>query len=80
MESAVFVNGTEVSYNLLSCSNRTYSYLYFNYRHSTQEVIIIPEFPSFLIMPLFMIATLLAVIVQNRKHWSLQKRLNSPRE
>jgi hypothetical protein len=29
---------------------------------------IIPEFPSFLILPLFMIATLLAVIVYRRKH------------
>ena len=29
---------------------------------------VVPEFPSFLIMPLFMIATLLAVIVYRRKH------------
>jgi hypothetical protein len=28
----------------------------------------IPEFPSFLILPLFMIATLLAVIIYKRKH------------
>jgi hypothetical protein len=38
-----------------------------------QEIIlqlpfIIPEFPSFIILPLFMIATLLAVIVYKRKH------------
>jgi len=64
---AVFVNGTEIAYTLLPCSNETYSYLYFNYTHSTQEVIIIPEFPSFL-MPLFMIATLLAFIAYKRKH------------
>jgi parallel beta-helix repeat protein len=64
----VFVNGTEVSYNLLPCSNESFSYLYFNYTHSTQEVIIIPEFPSFLILPLFMIATLLAVTAYRRKH------------
>jgi len=63
----VFVNGTEVSCNLLSCSNSTHMYLYFNYTHSAQEVIIIPEFPSFLVLPLFMIATLLAVIVYKRK-------------
>lgn len=63
----VFVNGTEVSYNLLPCSNETYSYLYFNYTHSTQEVIIIPEYPSFLILSLFMMATLLAVLVYRRK-------------
>jgi parallel beta-helix repeat protein len=64
----VFVNGTEVSYRMLSFSNETYSYLYFTYKHSTQEVIIIPEFPSFLILSLFMITTLLAVIVYRRKH------------
>jgi len=64
----VFVNGTEVSYDLLPCSNSTHSYLYFTYNHSTQEVIVIPEFPSFLILPLFMIATLLAVIAYRRKH------------
>ena len=29
---------------------------------------IVPEFPSFLILPLFMIATLLAVVVYRRKH------------
>jgi len=63
----VFVNSTEISYSLLPFSNETHSYLYFNYTHSTQEVIIIPEFPSFLILPLFMIATLLAVIVYRRK-------------
>ena len=64
----VFVNGTEVPHTLLPCSNSTHSYLYFSYNHSTQEVMIIPEFPSFLILPLFMIATLLAVILYRRKH------------
>ena len=65
----VFVNGTEVPYALLPCSNCTHSYLYFTYNHPTQEVVIIPESPSFLILPLFMIATLLAVIVYRRKHF-----------
>jgi len=64
----VFVNGTEVQCNLLPCSTTTHSYLYFTYNLSTQEVIIIPEFPSFLILPLFMAATLLAVIIVRRKH------------
>jgi parallel beta-helix repeat protein len=64
----VFVNGTEVAHTLLPCSNSTHSYLYFTYNLSTQEVIIIPEFPSFLILPLFMAATLLAVIIIKRKH------------
>jgi parallel beta-helix repeat protein len=63
----VLVNGTEVTYELLACSNITFSYLYFNYTHSTREVIVIPEFLSFLILPLFMTATLLAAIVYRKK-------------
>jgi hypothetical protein len=34
---------------------------------------IIPEFPSFLLLPLFMIATLLAVIIYKRKHAKLSR-------
>ena len=64
----VFVNGMEVQHTLLPHSNSTYNYLYFNYIHSTQEVIIIPEFPSFLFLPLFIISTLLTVIVYRREH------------
>ncbi|UCE43441.1 MAG: right-handed parallel beta-helix repeat-containing protein [Candidatus Bathyarchaeota archaeon] len=64
----VFVNSTEVSHTLLPCSNNTHSYLYFAYNHSTQEAIIIPEFPLFLILPLFIISTLLAAILCRRKH------------
>jgi len=63
----VFVNGLEVASNLLPGSNSTHSYLYFNYAHSTQEVTIIPEFPSFLILPLISAATLLAVAICRRK-------------
>jgi nitrous oxidase accessory protein len=63
----VFVNGTEVTYILLPCSNADYSYLYFNYTHSTEEVTITPEFPPFLILPTFMMATLLAVVFCRRK-------------
>jgi parallel beta-helix repeat protein len=66
----VLVNGTEVPYSLLPCSNSTDSYLYFTYPHSTERVEITPEFPSFLILPLFMLATLLSVIVYRRKRSS----------
>ncbi len=62
----VFVNGTEVEYSLLPVSNRTHSYLYFTYEHSTKEVVIIPEF-SLLLLPLFMLGTLLAAIFYRRK-------------
>lgn len=63
----VFVNDTEVSHNLLQCSNSTHSYLYFNCTHSTQEVIIIPELHAYSILPLFAMTTLLAVLVYKRK-------------
>jgi parallel beta-helix repeat protein len=63
----VFVNSTEVPYALLPCSNSTDSYLYFTYFHSTELVEITPEFPSPLILPLSMMATLLAIITYRRK-------------
>ncbi len=65
----VFVNGTEIlpSPEPLRCSNSTYSYLYFNYSHSTQEIIIIPELPSLIILPMFMTATLLVALAYRRK-------------
>ena len=71
----VLLNGTEIPYTLLPCFNSTHSYLYFNYTYSTQEVIIIPEFPSVLILPLFFIATLLAVIAYRKKHTKISSAL-----
>jgi parallel beta-helix repeat protein len=57
----------------LPCSSETYEYLYINYTHSEHTIeisgtTIIPEFPSLLILPIFMIAILLAVIAYRRKH------------
>lgn len=63
----VTINGTETSYRLLPYSGDTHDCLYFTYGHSKQEVVIIPEFSSFLILPLFMVGTLLAVIAYKRK-------------
>jgi len=63
----VFVNGTEVSYTMLPVSNSTHSYLYFTYNHSIQEIVIVSEFPSLIILSLFMIATLLAGLVHRRR-------------
>jgi hypothetical protein len=63
----VFVNGTEAPYTLLPCSNADHSYLHFTYTHSTEGVIIIPEFPSFLILTIFMMATLATAIVYKRR-------------
>ncbi len=43
------------------------SVIYFAYRHSRHKIVVVPEFPSSLILPLFMIATLLAVIVYRKE-------------
>jgi parallel beta-helix repeat protein len=69
----VITNTTYPQVRELPCSNETYEYLYINYTHSKHRIEVggtttIPEFPSFLILPLFIIATLLAVIVYRRKH------------
>ena len=62
----VIVNSTEISYTLLSCSNSTVSYIHFTYTYPTEQVTIVPEFPSFLILPLLVI-TLFGVIVLKKK-------------
>jgi len=54
-----------VNYTLYD--NGTHHWIYFAYQHSIHEVIIIPEFPSFLIPLLLMTATLVAAIVYRRK-------------
>jgi parallel beta-helix repeat protein len=63
----VFVNGTEISYTLLPCSDADYSYLYFSYPHSTEAVTIIPEFLSFLVLSFFIMATLIVAIVYKKR-------------
>jgi parallel beta-helix repeat protein len=56
----------------LPCSNETYGYLYINYTHSEHDIMVwgttmIPEFPSFPILLLFMLETLSAIIFYGRK-------------
>lgn len=60
------MQSTEIPHNLLPCSNSTHNYLYFIYEHSTKQIQIIPEFPSTLILPLFIIVTLIAVAVRKK--------------
>ncbi|MDH5375864.1 MAG: right-handed parallel beta-helix repeat-containing protein [Candidatus Bathyarchaeota archaeon] len=69
MESpyTVLVNNEKVNATELSASNSSHAFLYFTYTHSG-IVMIIPEFPSFLILPLFMMTTLVAIIVYRRKY------------
>lgn len=60
----VTINGSEpyyVNYNL--ADNGTHRWIYFSYAHSTLEIVIVPEFPLLLILPLFMMTTLLVAIV-----------------
>ena len=65
----VYVNGTQTPYTpLTDIFNTTHSYIYFSYSHSTQEVIVIPEFPTFsIILPSIIIAILLTVAVYKRR-------------
>jgi len=63
----VFVNGTEVPCNLLPCSNSTHSYLYFTYNHSTQEVIVVPEFPTWTSMLLILVLLTVAIAIYKRR-------------
>jgi parallel beta-helix repeat protein len=72
-----------LSYN--ASSDYNYTYLYFNYTNPSLNVFTtvtiygtgtIPEFPSLLTLPIFMIATLLAVIVYKRKHQTLCDEFN----
>jgi parallel beta-helix repeat protein len=63
----ITVNGNPVDYDTIF-ENETISIICFSYEHSTLEIVIVPEFSSFLILPLFAIAILLAVIVYRKKH------------
>lgn len=56
----VFVNGTQVSYNLLGGTNSTHNYLYFTYEQSIKEVSVVPEFASMISLVLAMFAALLS--------------------
>jgi parallel beta-helix repeat protein len=67
----VIVSGEQAEYKTIPDEN--YTYLFFTYQHSRKTIEIqgthvIPEFPSLFILPLFMLTTLLAAIVYERKH------------
>jgi len=71
----VIVDTTPVSAEITQ--DEDYTYIYFTYSHS-QEIVyitgthIIPEFSSLLVLPLFMIAALLAIIASRRKRFKRQ--------
>jgi parallel beta-helix repeat protein len=62
----VTVNNSLVAYTPVF-ENDALSIIYINYTLSTKEIVIVPEFPSILILPLFMTATLLVVIFFKRR-------------
>jgi len=65
---SVTIDGANPTYwNYTLYDNGTNRWIYFEYEHSTREIVIVPEFPSFAILPLFMIITLLAVMLYRRK-------------
>jgi parallel beta-helix repeat protein len=64
----VFVDYKQVKATQLPNSNDVTEYLYFTYIHSTHQVwVFVPEFPSYLILPLFFITTLLAVTLYRKR-------------
>ncbi len=71
-EWVIFANGTDISSICIKNRDTDYTYIYIPYNHSVQPIVVkgtwvVPEFPTAIIMPLFMIATLLTVIVYKRK-------------
>ena len=76
--SVIIDNGaTQVLYhNYTLYDNGTHRWIYFAYEHSTHEIVIVPEFSSFLILPLFMISTLSLVVVCKKKKGSIFKTLD----
>jgi len=67
----VRLNGTNIPFGRQETDN--YTYTFFMYDQSTQNIQVIgtkviPEFQSFLLLPLFMITTLLAVTVCRREY------------
>ncbi len=63
----ITINNSPVAHSTLF-ENATVSTVYFSYHHSSIEIVIIPEFSPLLVLPFFIIATLLTAIAF-RKKW-----------
>jgi parallel beta-helix repeat protein len=55
-------------------TDATNTYIYINYTHSEHQIIIIPEFPSAIVFPLFMIFTLVAFVLRKKRGMGHHKR------
>jgi len=77
---SVLVGGETVNYTIIPDEN--YTYMHFTYNHSTQTVLIrgtsvIPEFSTAIILPLFVVFTLIAVIAVRKRKVKYAKLGNS---
>jgi len=62
----VLLNGEPYPFKNWTDSENTY--IYINYTHSTHEIVIIPEYPSTIILTIFMLTTtILLVLTRNRR-------------
>jgi parallel beta-helix repeat protein len=62
---AVLVNGLPIEFRNWTDTENTY--IYVNYTHSEHEIIIVPEFPSAIILTLFMVFTMLAAVFAKKR-------------
>ncbi len=63
----VLVDWNPISANELVSSNGTHAYLYFIYQYTADEIIVIPEFSSLVLVSSFMISMLFVILVYIRK-------------
>lgn len=61
----VLLNGEP--YPFRNWTDTTNTYIYINYTHSEHQITIIPEFPSAIILPLFMILSAVALVFAKKK-------------
>ena len=71
-EWQVTVSGNSPTYFPTPTNNGTHTFLYFTYNQSTQNVkitsiYVAPEFPAAIVLPLFIIVTLVAVTLRKKK-------------
>jgi hypothetical protein len=78
----VLLNGTSIPYEANQNDTHTFIYFTFGYSNSSIQIIgqqVVPEFPSLIILPSFIITTLLAVMAYRRKHAKQRVQLLKPR-
>lgn len=63
----VLINGISIEFG--NWTEGSLTYIYFRYQHSTEEIIIIPEFPSIMILSWVIMTTLLASAIAHRRRY-----------